>query len=97
MAHVMGRIGQTGIFVALLALLNPSLGWSGPAEDALNKGLNLHEAGNLNEAIVQYGRAIKLNRRLAEAYFNRGNAYYDLGKNASAIKDYSEAIRLNPI
>ena len=34
MAHVMGRIGQTGIFVALLALLNPSLGWSGPAEDA---------------------------------------------------------------
>jgi tetratricopeptide (TPR) repeat protein len=48
------------------------------------------------EALVEYDKAIKANPKLAEAYFNRGNAHYDLGQNQQALKDYGEAIRLNP-
>src|SRR5262249_56200652 len=70
--------------------------WSGQAEDALDEGLKLHEAGKPKEAIREYDRALKANPKLAEAYFNRGNAYYDLGQNDQAIKDYSEVIRLTP-
>jgi tetratricopeptide (TPR) repeat protein len=71
-------------------------GWSGQAEEALNEGLKLHDAGKPKEAIREYDRALKANPKLADAYFNRGNAYYDLGQNDQAIKDYSEVIRLAP-
>src|SRR5215470_18659458 len=70
--------------------------WSGQAEDALNEGLKLHEAGKPKEAIREYDRAIKANPKLSDAYFNRGNAYYDLGEDQQAIKDYSQVLRLNP-
>jgi tetratricopeptide (TPR) repeat protein len=50
----------------------------------------------IKEAIAEYDKVIKTHPKLAEAYFNRGNAYYDLGANQPAIKDYTEAIRLNP-
>ena len=73
-----------------------SAGWAGQAEEALNEGLKLHDAGKPKEAIREYDRALKANPKLADAYFNRGNAYYDLGQNDQAIKDYSEVIRLNP-
>ena len=36
---------------------------------------------------MKYDRALKANPKLADAYFNRGNAYYDLGQNDQAIKD----------
>ena len=74
----------------------PAPGWAGQAEEAVNEGLKLHEAGKLKEAIREYDRALKANPKLADAYFNRGNAYYDLGQNDQAIKDYSEVIRLTP-
>src|ERR1044071_8644292 len=83
-------------FVALAFLLSVCPAWSGQAEDALNEALKLHEAGKPKEALVQYDKAIKANPKLSDAYFNRGNAYYDLGENQHAINDYSQAIRLNP-
>src|SRR5947208_43065 len=85
------RFIATGVF-----LMTATAVWSGQAEETLNAGLKLHEAGKPKEAIREYDRAIKANPKLAEAYFNRGNAHYDLGQNEQAIKDYSEAIRLTP-
>ena len=32
----------------------------------------------------------------AEAYVNRGNAFYNQGNYQAAISEYNEAIRLNP-
>src|SRR5947207_12189933 len=56
----------------------------GQAEETLNAGLKLHEAGKPKEAIREYDRAIKANPKLAEAYFNGGNVHYDLSDNEHA-------------
>src|SRR5947208_15385962 len=85
------RFISTGFF-----LMTATAVWSGQAEETLNAGLKLHEAGKPKEAIREYDRAIKANPKLAEAYFNRGNAYYDLRQTQQALRDYSEAIRVTP-
>jgi tetratricopeptide (TPR) repeat protein len=48
------------------------------------------------KAIEYLNKAIKLQPDYAQAYYNRGNAYYGLGLYQRAIKDYAEAIRLKP-
>ncbi len=48
------------------------------------------------KAIGYLNKAIKLQPDYAQAYYNRGNAYYGLGLYERAIKDYDEAIRLKP-
>ncbi len=62
-------------------------------------GLEAHEAGNYELAINDYTRCIDLGDltvdNLAAAYFNRGNAYYDIGDFNQAIRDYDDVIRLD--
>lgn len=48
------------------------------------------------KAIGYLNNAIKLQPDYAQAYYNRGTAYYGLGLYKRAIKDYSETIRLKP-
>ena len=47
-------------------------------------------------AIVAYSQAIALNPGFAEAYDNRGSAYYDKSQYDRAIADYDQAIALDP-
>src|SRR5207245_6792866 len=75
------RFIATGFF-----LMTATAVWSGQAEETLNAGLKLHEAGKPKEAIREYDHTIKTNPKLAEAYFNRSNAHYDLGQNEQAIE-----------
>ena len=49
-----------------------------------------------SKEIEDYTEAIRLNPDDAEAYYNRGLAYYEQGNLDKAIADYDEAIRLNP-
>jgi tetratricopeptide (TPR) repeat protein len=49
-----------------------------------------------DRAIADYDEAIRLNPEDADAYSNRGNAYFHKGDFDRAITDYDEAIRLNP-
>ena len=48
------------------------------------------------QALKDYGEAIRLRPDYAEAYSNRGIVYYDKGQFDRAIQDYDQAIRLNP-
>ncbi|MDP8227814.1 MAG: tetratricopeptide repeat protein [Candidatus Electryoneaceae bacterium] len=57
------------------------------------KGLS---ATGLDVKIECYANAIRLNPQYADAYNNRGIAYYAKGAYDRAIQDYDEAIRLNP-
>src|SRR6185503_2361702 len=47
-------------------------------------------------AILDYDQAIRLNPKYAEAYNNRGYAYYWSNNATQAIADYSQAIELRP-
>ena len=86
---------------AVIALLFVFDGSSARSEDTgyCYKGLEAHEGGSYELAIDDYTRCIVLGdltvSNLAAAYFNRGNAYYDMGDHDQAILDYDDAIRLN--
>lgn len=51
------------------------------------------EAGDFNSAIAHYTEAIRLNPRLAEAYYNRGGEYRKKGQNAKADEDFARATK----
>ena len=61
-----------------------------------NAGVELQQKGLIDQAIGEYGGAIRLDPQLADPYYNRGNAYYHMKVYGKAIEDYSEAIRLDP-
>ncbi len=49
-----------------------------------------------DEAITELNKAIEMNPKHAEAYYNRGIAYYNKGQHDKAIADYNKAIEINP-
>ena len=71
----------------------------GQAEESNQSILYFNQAYNekdLDKKIELYTKAIELTPRDAEAYNNRGVAYYDKGEFNKAIKDFNKAIELNP-
>ena len=52
--------------------------------------------GEYDRAISDFTEAIRLDPKLASAYYNRGIAYENKGEHDKAIADYTEAIRLEP-
>ena len=63
-----------------------------------NKGAAYSFLDQFERAIETYNEAIRLNPQSAEAYYNRGLAFYRLGPSAHepAREDYQEAVRLDP-
>ena len=51
--------------------------------------------GNYNQAILDYNKAIKLNPRYANAYYNRAIAYKKLGQSKKAAGDYNNYLKIN--
>lgn len=69
---------------------------SGTAEDYYNRGNKSKDLGNLDQAINDYTKAIKLNSKHVKSYYNRGNSYGKQGKFSNAIEDYKKAVAINP-
>ena len=67
------------------------------ARDHFEAGFALEGKGQLEEAIAEYGEAIRLDPRFAFAYSNRGNVYDNLGQHQLALEDLDKAIRLERI
>ncbi len=59
-------------------------------------GLANDKIGNSRQAIRDYGKAIELDPKDAEAYYGRGCAYANLEDYRQAIRDYDKAIELDP-
>lgn len=93
------------LFISFLAclFLTPSLFAeivpdipAGTAEDYYNRGNQYKDQGNLEQAIYDYSKAIKVNSKHAKAYYNRANSYVKQGKLSQAIEDYQKAVEINP-
>ena len=66
-----------------------------PAVQHYDRGTNLAEAGQYEQAIVEFDKAIELDPNYPKVYANRGLAYSSLGEYDKAIADYSKAIELD--
>ncbi|WP_394760096.1 tetratricopeptide repeat protein [Flavobacterium sp.] len=66
------------------------------AQTAFDKGNNLYQKGNYQEAITIYESVVNSGQESAELYFNLGNCYYKLNKVAPAIFNFEKALLLNP-
>lgn len=58
------------------------------------RGLAYYDQGKLDEAMVDYTRAIDLKPDYTNAFWGRGNVYYDLHDYPQALTDYREYERL---
>lgn len=62
----------------------------------LKKANALCEAGQFEESLPIYTKAIEADPGFVEAYFKRGKALYRLGSDLNALEDFSKVIELNP-
>jgi lipoprotein NlpI len=70
-----------------------------PQEDAaahLLRGRQLEAADKYADAVAEYGKAIALDPKLAEAYQFRGMGHFKMGKIAESIADFDKYIELVP-
>ncbi len=69
------------------------------AEAFANRGLVYYDLGELEQAIIDFNEAIRiddLDPNMSKVYNMRGLAYYDLGEFHQAIIDLNEAVRIDP-
>jgi protein O-mannosyl-transferase len=61
-----------------------------------NRGHYYYDAGEMEKAMPDFIKSIKLDSTYADVYVDRGNIYNDYGKINSALNDFNRAIALNP-
>jgi len=66
------------------------------ANDLLQSGIEKHNSKDYEGAIKDYSKAIKEDKNLKDAYFNRGVCEQALKDNKSAKKDFDKTIELEP-
>lgn len=67
------------------------------AEVFLKEGLKKHSEKNYKAAIDAYGKAIKTDKNLRDAYFNRGLCALALKDYAGSKKDFDRCLELDPL
>lgn len=60
------------------------------------RGFALRRLNELEQAIIDFDRAIELDPEYARAYASRGSAYRKLEKYEQAMGDYNRALEINP-
>ena len=65
-------------------------------KEYFNKGVDLYNNGNYNEAIIKFKEIIEKGEHSENLYFNLGNAYYKVNDIANSIFYYEKALKLNP-
>ncbi len=77
--------------------LNPSNNLLESATDYYNRGIVLaRDRGRYREALLEFNKAIELDREYVQAYVDRGNVYNALKNWQQANDNYSTAITLEP-
>ena len=91
-----GMLSVQSQTVVPLAQSVASPGSATGAEFYLTRGENFSGVRQYDRAIADYSMAIQLKPDYAEAYNDRGFAYYLKGDSERAIADYTRAIELRP-
>ena len=60
------------------------------------RGLARYRKGDIEGAMADWNRAIRISPGLAEAYLDRGSGRYASGDTAGAVADWNRAIQINP-
>lgn len=85
------------LLVAFLEVLEVSQVWAqSPAQYWVNQGIAEVNHGHLDDAILNYDKAIGIDSRFTNAFFFRGNARYSKGDYDGAIADFTRAVELVP-
>jgi tetratricopeptide (TPR) repeat protein len=82
---------QAALKLCETAVSYDSLNWRAymcKANSEKSLGLN-------SEAIIDYGKVIRLDSSVADAYLGRGNAYLEIGEYSLAISNYNKTIQLD--
>lgn len=66
------------------------------SQEYLMHGIHKALSGDYSGAIEQYDLALQLAPANAEAYYNRGVAYFSMGHSDNALKDFDRAIAITP-
>lgn len=61
-----------------------------------NRGVRLQQKGEINEAIREYGRALKLDSNYPEAHYNMADAYEEIPNYDKALEEYQRAMDADP-
>ena len=94
-----GAVGMLSVQSQAVVPPAQSVAAPGPATGAefyLTRGENFSAVHQYDQAIADYTTAIQLKPDYAEAYNDRGFAYYLKGDAERAIADYTRAIELRP-
>jgi Tfp pilus assembly protein PilF len=67
-----------------------------PVEAWFNRGLEYAQAGDFEEAITSWDKALELNPNLPQGWHNRGSALAELGRLEEAIASFDQTIALDP-
>jgi tetratricopeptide (TPR) repeat protein len=66
------------------------------AEEYFEKGFTAYWNSDYRTAVENYTLALSLNPLFGEAYYRRGDAYFNLRKEKLAVQDWQEAVSLSP-
>ncbi len=91
----MNRTNKFLLLTAMLVVVATTV-FGDAADDYFNSGNGKLDKGDLDGAIGDYNKAIKLKHDFASAYQNRGNAKGRKGDLGGAIADHDKAIELEP-
>jgi len=61
-----------------------------------NMGVNFFNAGETNDAIAYFGKAITVDPKYVDAYYRRALGYLGQGKTAEAKADFQKVVELEP-
>lgn len=81
--------------LTILALFSSLLFFSQTANEFLKNGIEKHNAKDFEAAIEEYSKAMKQDKNLRDAYFNRGICELALKDFKNSIKDFDKTIELD--
>jgi len=66
------------------------------AQEHFNRAVDYHKQGKLDEASIEYQKAIEISPNLAEGYIRLGTVYEKQGKFDDAIATYNASLQIDP-